>query len=189
MAKYLIELQGPNDERVMFAPIGKQPLRGRLDSGNINGRRLLPVQIAFFSQVKTVPGLVLELDTEKKRGRYFDPLGETEAGRTILRKINSIFERSELRQVTGGEKKAWDTAEYKLNTDSVKEWAFHMRTLIDCDLAKPAPGSTMLPEAEEILKTWPGKMRRDPLSDNREFSNEYPQFVYEVSEKRSAAAT
>lgn len=185
MAKFTVEISCKNNESVIFNPT-KERLRGRLDSRNTAGRRPLPVQQEIFSRVSLIPGILVELDTDKQTGRCIDPLGETASGREILETINSVMRRNQA--TTGGEKKAWEPTTHKLNQDRIKEWAFHMRSLIDCECAVYVPGSQELPTCEKIATEWKGKMRRDPLWDSREYSPEFPQYINEVADKTKVTA-
>mgnify|MGYP006921333218 CR=1 FL=1 len=183
--KYAIEIASNGNDSVIFNPLGIR-LRGRLDSKNNATKKPLDFQRTMFGQVAIIPGIVIELDTEKKEGRTYDPLRETEAGRAIIDKINRLFERNQA--ITGGKKEAWATSTYKLRQDEVKEWAFHMSGLVEGGYAILVPGSPQLPSAEDVANTWPGKMRRDPIYKYREYHPEqYPEFVNEVTGKRAAA--
>ena len=183
--KYAIEIASSGNDSIIFNPLGIR-LRGRFDSKNTAIKKNLDFQRTLFSLVPIVPGIIIELDISKKEGRTLDPLKETEQGRAILEKINALFERNSA--LTGGKKKAWETSTYKLNTDSVKEWAFHMRNLVDGGYAIVVPNSSPLPESEEIAAGWPGKMRRDPVFKYREYGPAFPEFVNEVADKKAATA-
>ncbi len=186
MAKYTIEIVGPNNESVKFNPT-RERIRGRWDSRAHAGRRLLPLQAELFSKVPVIPGKLVELDTDAMTGRVIDPLTETASGRKILDKINEVFSSHQFE--TGGLKHGDETRTDELSVDGVKEWAFHMRNLLDSNLAQLVPGSVDLPSARLILSTWAGKIRRDPLSDRIEFDPvKAPEFIHEVADKKAVKA-
>jgi hypothetical protein len=185
MAKYAIEISGSLNERIVFQPT-RLVIRGRWDRRNHAGRRELPLQQALFSRVQVIPGQVIELDTSAMVGRVIDPLESTQSGRAILQQINDIFKSH--RMESGGEKRGKETETNQLDKDGVKEWAFHMRNLMDAGMAIPVPGSVELPDSKKILSTWAGKIRSSPLSERIEFTEKYPQYLHEVEDKKAVAS-
>lgn len=185
MAKYAIEISGSLNESIVFQPT-RLVVRGRWDRRNHAGRRELPLQQALFARVQVIPGQIIELDTSEMTGRVIDPLESTQHGRSIMREINDVFKSHQF--ATGGEKRGKETETNQLDKDGVKEWAFHMRNLVDAEMAQHVPGSQELPDAKKILSTWVGKVRSSPLSERIEFTEKYPQYLHEVTDKKAVTA-
>jgi hypothetical protein len=162
MAKYTIEIDGPRNERVIFAPTQSfPPLRGRWKAHAVAGRGKSPAMNAL-SSVEFIPGICVELDTSKKQGRTFDPLRETDEGRRIWRTVKSIL--VDQKQDFGSGHEPWQTAVHeRLDADAIKLWLWHMVQLVESGLARVVSGSDRLPSVDDV-RAMPGRRRKDPMN-------------------------
>ena len=186
MAKYSIEIAGPQNEYVLFVPT-KDRLRGRWDWSNVTHRDTSE-ELKEIARVTRsgIPGRVVSLDTSAKRGSIVDPLKETAEGRKMLEAMNSVYRRYSAS--SGGEKAANETQVFEdLDQDNIKEWLFYMRSLVDQGYARHVPGSTELPDLQTIRRSIPGKRRKDPLANSREDTGEV-KFVDEVTDAKAVKA-
>ena len=184
MAKYSIEIQGPQNNYALFIPT-KERLRGRWDFRNTTHRDLSEELKEIARVAGVIPGRVVSLDTAAKKGSIIDPLKETADGRKIMAAINDIYRRYSVS--SGGQKSPHETQEYELDQDTVKEWMFYMRSLVDQGLAQYVPGTTELPDIDTIRKTVVGKRRKDPLSNSRD-DDGGTKYTDEVSDKKAVNA-
>lgn len=189
MAKYSIEIASSQNGGTVFVPT-KEKLRGRWDFRNtahLSFKREGVEDVKIIArQTPVIPGIIISLDTSAKTGTTIDPLVSTEDGRKILASINNVIkEHAGIRT----EKKGHEPATFKLNQDGVKAWMFYMRSLVDGDLAQYVPGSEKLPNVDEIKESVPGKLRRDPMFDYREYGEAFPEYVNEVADKKSVGAS
>ncbi len=156
MAQYSIEVNGPKDESIIFAPT-QTKVRGRWDFQRTAHRDKSEVLKRLAYEVPMIPGKVIALDSDAKKGCIFDPLGSGE-GKAILEKINAIAKD------TGGEvTAAHPTENYVLDVHGVKEWLYWMRRQVDAGMATVVPGSANLPTLEQIAEL-PGRRRADPFN-------------------------
>lgn len=162
MAKYSIEINGPRCESVIFAPTGTR-VRGRWEFSKNAHRDKAEVLKSLAYNVSTIPGKVIAVDTEEKKGRILDPLSTGE-GAKILAKINEVFKEHGTVMEQG---LAHPAEDYSLTIDSLKDWLFWMRRLVDAGLAECTSGSTVLPELDEI-RAMPGRRLADPLNSSQQ---------------------
>ena len=160
MAKYSIEINGPRCEPVIFNPTGSR-VRGRWDFAKNAHRDKSEVLKALAYEVPQIPGKVIAIDTDEKKGRIFDPLS-TGAGAAILAKVNEIFKNHGTVLEEG---RAHPAEDYALTIDSTKDWLYWMRRLVDSKLAEHTSGSVELPTLDEI-KAMPGRRLADPLNSS-----------------------
>lgn len=172
MAQYRIEISGPKNEQLIFAPIG-QKLRGRWDFSRTQRDKSDPMK-ALALATPVIPGIVVVLDTDAKEGRIVDPLLESRDGNVVFAKIQEVAKRF---QGTFDDWQPWPTATHQLDVDKVKTWAHFMRVAVDCGYATDL-SSVKLPTTEEIAK-WPGKRARDPLNSGSQ-EEKLSRFVDEV---------
>lgn len=178
MSKYCIEIAGKQNEQAKFSPTGDK-LRGRWTASNVAHRDKGEAMKAM-SRIEAIPGQYVELDTNKKQGRIFDPLSETPEGKRIWKEVEDVLRR--FQSVFGGRKRL-ETPKVvsELSADQVKTWAFHMRTLIDTGMARYVAGSDELPDVQTIRHKWPGRRMTDPLATSGRF--EAGKWSDEVPEK------
>lgn len=157
MARYIIEIAGPRNERHCFGPIG-QTLRGRYDFSNI-AHRDKSESMKALSRVSVIPGICVELDTDKAIGRVFDPLRETEEGRRKWAEISAVVREYQFE--FGNATQLMETQEYsELSQDDIKTWMFEMRKVVDAGYARMI-SEAKLPSSVEIRTKVPGKRVRD----------------------------
>lgn len=160
MAKYSIEICGPRCESVIFNPTGTR-VRGRWDFAQNAHRDKAEVMKALAYEVPQIPGKIIALDTDERKGRIFDPLS-TGAGAAILAKVNEIFKGHGTVMEEG---RAHPSEDSTLTVDSVKDWLYWMRRLVDAKLAVIVPGSLDLPALDDI-RAMPGRRLADPLNSS-----------------------
>lgn len=186
MARFIIEVAGPRNESAMFNPIGQERLRGRWSHAKVAHRNKgqgeageLLKELSLVAE--TIPGLLISLDTDKREGMIVDPLGELPDGRQIHAKIKPLFDRYTSNPLDCGCDPRPRSTYSDLSVDQIKEWAFYMRAMLDCQQAIEVPGTAKLPKKEEISTKWPGKRRRDP-------GNTGPQEAVSMEEHRLGRA-
>lgn len=156
MAVYSIEVNGPRDESIIFAPT-QTKVRGRWDFRRSAHRDKSESMKRLAFEVPVIPGKIISLNTEAKAGCIVDPLASGE-GAKILEKINLIASE------TGGtETKAHPREDYKLDVHGMKDWIYWMRRKLDSNEATLCEGSTEIPTLEEIAD-WPGRRLADPFN-------------------------
>lgn len=159
MAVYRIEVAGPQNQGLAFAPYGGR-LRGRWESSRVahfdksEGMKAL-------SQIPVIPGICIELDTDKHYAKIFDPLRETPQGQVVWRQVSGVLERYQTE--FGSMRELMEPKEYRdLSQDDVKTWAFEMRKALDGNLARYVEPCDRMPTADEIRFAMPGRRVRDP---------------------------
>lgn len=180
MAKFQIEVNGPKNEQLIFAPIG-QKLRGRWDFSRTQRDKSDPMK-ALALATPVIPGIVIVLDTDAKEGQIVDPLSETRDGKAVFARIQEVAKRF---LGTFDEWQPWPLATHGLDVDKVKTWAHFMRVAVDCGYATDL-SSVKLPTTEDIAK-WPGKRARDPLNSGPQ-EDKLNRFVDEVSDEKPVFA-
>lgn len=168
MPKYVLEIAAGDvpgmtgNEAATFAPLGKERLRGRWNASKVAHRDKQRGNVGALqrelSQIESIPGLFLALDTDKMEAARFDPLRETEDGKKLWARITAIY-----RKHLSNEPRLLEPQFIRnMSADDVKTWAWCLRELVDCHLAQYATGSERLPDKDTIAQTWPGKRMRDP---------------------------
>lgn len=162
MAKYSIEINGPRCESVIFNPTGMR-VRGRWEFAKNAHRDKAEVLKTLAFDVPAIPGKVIALDVEEKKGRIVDPLSTGE-GAKILAKVNEVFKDHGTVMEQG---LAHPAEDHVLTVDGVKDWLFWMRRLVDAGLAVVTSQSPELPPIDEI-RAMPGRRLADPLNSNQQ---------------------
>lgn len=159
MPQYAIEIAGPNNDRVLFPPLGAV-IRGRWDQAKTAHLDKGEAMRALALVAHTIPGRMIAVDTDKMLGKVVDPLGH-ESNKGLLEKLNAVFKAHSL--VFGGGVKPYEDQTVSLTVDTVKDWLYWMRRLVDNGMAQEVgAGYKSLPPLEDIRKM-PGKRRADPL--------------------------
>lgn len=165
MAEYQIEVCGPRNEYVFFPPVPsvvnhRGGLRGRWDFGKTahrdKGEGSWLKELAY--EVQQIPGIVIAVNTTKMQGLVYDPLSVA-PGAAILQKVNELRRRIEGAgyEIQG----AWPRVDRKLDVNTLKEWLYWMRRILDRGEAEIVPGSGQIPTLEAI-QAMPGRRRADP---------------------------
>lgn len=162
MAKYSIEINGPRCESVIFNPTGMR-VRGRWEFAKNAHRDKAEVLKTLAFDVPVIPGKIIALDVDDKKGRIIDPLSSGE-GAAILKKVNEVFKDHGTVMEQG---LAHPSEDHVLTTDSVKDWLYWMRRLVDAGLAVVTSQSPELPPLDEI-RAMPGRRLADPLNSNQQ---------------------
>jgi hypothetical protein len=155
--QYAIEIAGPKNERVRFAPTG-ETLRGRWDQAVTAHRDKGDAMKAIAATASVIPGRVIVVETDKLRAKIIDPLAQP-AGKPLLEKLNAVFKAHS--EVFGGEVKPHPDQDHTLTADTLKDWLYWMRRLVDSKLAVIADGYKALPTLDEI-RQMPGRRVADP---------------------------
>lgn len=164
MTIYKIEANGPNNEQLIFAPVS-EVLRGRWKvaatahkNGSSEGYRELV-------RLGDIPGECILLDTTKEEGWIFDPLAESESGKSLFERMKGVFRRYQ--HEFGKPEALKKKRHFKLDADHVKTWAFCMAGAIASGHATYVDGSSKLPSQDEI-RGWPGRRQRDPMNTGQQ---------------------
>lgn len=173
MAVYAIEIDGPNNESLIFPP-NKQKLRGRWDFSRI-ARDKSDGMKALSLACPVIPGMVVRLDTKAMTADIVDPLGVDTDGKKIFAKIVEVAKRF---PGEFDETQPHPSTSHRLDYDGVKTWLFAMRTAIDCNNARRTSASESLPSIEDI-REMPGKRVRDPLNSGSQ-ENSLQRFTDDV---------
>lgn len=164
MAIFTIEVNNSTNGGHVWM-ITKDNLRGRWDFGRTAHRNISQSaegtkQLARV--VRTIPGMFIQVDTEKWIGRIFDPLKETEEGREIFAKITQVYKQYES-EFGLGRVGLVDAREFVFNdANELKEWMYRMRQAVDSKNAS-AVGDEM-PSIRDIEKA-PGGILNNLGSD------------------------
>jgi len=151
MAETIIEIAGPNNESVVFDPVG-QRLRGRWSHVATAGHTIHESLAALQRAAPEIPGIYIALDPQARTARVFDPLKETEEGQRIWSLIQPVLTTYEAFLNNG---RPWDTQVYEnLTPDQVKTWAFEIRNVLDCGYGRMVSGPEPPPLA--TIKAMPG---------------------------------
>lgn len=156
-----IEIAGPKNECVLFFG---QRLRGRWDYAATMNRDKSAGHKRLATQTPVIPGIIVELDTEKRTGTIMDSLSETPEGREVFARISAVVDQFPI-EFDGG-MKPWPKAVANLTVDSVKDWAHLMVSLVEQGYARNVRPQS-LPTLSAIAK-WPGKRLRDPNNSGRQ---------------------
>lgn len=180
MAEYSIEISGPRDESIIFAPT-QTKVRGRWDFQRTAHRDKLDSMKRLAYEVPVIPGKVIALNTSTKQGCIFDPLSTGE-GAKILEKINAIA-----KEFGDPESKAHPREDYKLDANGVKDWLYWMRRKLDNNEAVLVPGSAELPTLAEIAEL-PGRRLADPFNTSPQTlkapDDQAPYGLYKYADER-----
>jgi hypothetical protein len=177
-----IEIAGPKNESVLFFG---QRLRGRWDYAATMNRDKSSGHKRLALAAPVIPGIIVELDTDKKTGTVMDSLSETPEGRAVFGRISSVIEQFPIE--FDGEMKPWPKAVSELSVDAVKDWAHLMVSLVNQGYARNLRPQGM-PTLETIAK-WPGKRLRDPNNSGRQEQELAKYTDVEPEETAMAAAT
>ncbi len=172
--KYQIQVAGPANEWLVFGPTG-QRLRGRCEFARC--QRNWADSVKELAQAcPVIPGIILEIDTDRGIGTILDPLKETREGKEIFAKVQAVYQRHP--QMFGEEVTPWPKSEHKLDADGVKTWLWAFRSAVDCNLAIVPASSEPIPKQEDI-SAMPGRRVRDPLNSGPQ-TNELSKYADEV---------
>lgn len=165
MAQYSIEIAGKRNDNVVFPPVS-QLLRGAWDIANTAHLNMVNGPGGDWlrdltTRVRRIPGLVVVVDSDKKKAAILDPLGLPE-NTELLKTMNLVF-KTHGRPFDSNGCRPQDTQEYTLDFDGVKLWLYWMRRLLNGNLAVLCAGSPDLPSLEECDKL-PGRRRADPMN-------------------------
>lgn len=178
-----IEINGPKNESALF--LGR-PLRGRWDYSRVMHRDKSPGHKRLATTVPVIPGMCVEVDTDKRTGRIFDALMETREGRQAFERMKVVIDQHP--QEFDGNVHPHPTAVHELTVDEIKDWAWHMSELVSTGFATVLAGTM---PGKETIRKWPGKRLRDPNNTGRQ-ENELAKYVDEVpvngATRRGAAA-
>lgn len=160
--KFVIEIDGPKNENVLFAPVQSFPfLRGRWAAFRVAHRNKSEV-MGQMSRIESIPGICVELDTDKRQGRIFDPLRETDEGRKIWREVQAVIR--DFPSFFGNPREPWpETIHDRLTPDNIKTWLWSMSNLVAAGQARVVGGSDPMPSPEDVRKM-PGKRLKDPMN-------------------------
>ena len=147
--KIVIEVGDNQNSNIMFNPHRKE-LRGRWD------RHRLPAGTTSVDKgllaVESLPGARIEVDTETKIARIYDPLKEDPEWAAKMPGINAVLKIA-LDNANGFA--PFETQVMELNDDGLATWVYWMKRLVQSKKAWLHEGSTF-PEQNP-----PGRIRVD----------------------------
>jgi len=158
MPIYKVEVNGPHNESLIFSP-ARSKVRGRWSFAKVNHRDKGEAMKMLAMAAPEIPGMAIELDTEKRKARIYDLLTEPES-RSVLKACNDVFKQYPA-EFDGSEKKPQETVRYELTQDDVKTWLFVISQTVASGLAVALPSSEAIP-GDEVVRLMPGKRLRDP---------------------------
>jgi hypothetical protein len=191
MGRIVIEVCGPRNEQLAFPMMAGQDgnggLRGRWSAAAVAYADKSEGMKAM-SAVSIIPGIHIWLDVKERKAGIYDPLRDTDDGRRVWADVKRILDRYSF--AFGGPFEPWQpVTRENLTIDDIKDWAFHMRTALDGNLAQYVPGSDQLPTIDKI-RSMPGRRHADMWNTGR-MGQEIPLWVDVVeapADKRVAAA-
>ena len=148
--KFTIEVGDDKGRNPLFGPAHQQ-LRGRwsreLMIGTISGKQAL-------SKMPDVPGLYIEVNTEKKAARIYDPLAEPK-NKKLLDTVTPLF-----KEIVGEDGRPWEPIIRTSMTETeLKTWTYYCWRMVNDNnpCARLIDGE--LPETIEDVLELPGQTR------------------------------
>lgn len=157
---FAIEINGPKNECALF--LGRR-LRGRWDYSRVMHRDKSNGHKRLATNVQVIPGMCIEVDTDKRAGRIFDALAETRDGRAIFDRMKAVIDQHSAE--FDGNIQPHPTSNHELTFDELKDWAWQMSELVTQGYATVIAGTM---PSKEAIRGWPGKRTRDPNNTGRQ---------------------
>lgn len=168
--RLVVEISDPrNRNHLLF--MSRELIRGRWERANL----ISDENVEDLESVPDVPGMAIEIDTEKRTVRIFDPLETEEHAETMER-----LKRTRFGKDTGPAKEGKNVG---VNDDDLKSWIYWLWRLTQIPVSKTPSGRKMSgPAAKAIdgtemptldaINQMPGKIRRGLYNASAGFKNE-----------------